>query len=799
MFPGPFEVRSKRLAPTRASRFGARFLVTAVALLALLGAAQARTSVLVHQFDSQDVLLGAALAAEVADALEDATVVIGPEVASAAVPPIVVEGGFVNAARVIEPGVMFRPAGAALLREATGVDVVITGYLEERDDRVSLFVTLSHAGGIRTAELTADPADPQRLVFQAAALVAGVLDRLDPDAAPHYARPTEPPVLTGGLQGPYGAYARAVALVGAGMLAEARTSLEEAVGEPGVPDRAAEVLADIVAVVEGDDGPAPTATAAARRALLAVQDVSADVSRTRAAFQAMREATGLPSAAAWEAAIAASVNDRAGAEQAYDAAAAYDFGAVARRSFLRSRGEEGDPDLIATLVADPAAAGGAALLAAALAAELEGDVETQVAALRALTRAAPFLAYPLEALSYHYFDVDDGRAAAEVLAVAVELEPESDLYWTNLGWAYYLVGRLDLSEEASLRALALDGTQSVAAYNLGLVRTVTGRLTEAVPAYQQALRFDAGVNDEAIEDLQNALALYPGVPDVYYSLGFLLEADGRRQEAREAYRDFVERAEGADEAVLADARARLAALEAPLPPMEIVGEARVTLGARGPEAAPYHPGDEVHPVFELSTPGDELPRRVQVAAELRPAGEAGDPLVAAELALDLPPGAVGFVVDGLAIALPEDLPAGTYEMKVNAWGGEGQEAEATVAFDVAGEPQALRQLVGRNLTMTGLRSGQPLYVPADVARADQLVDTLLAELRFAADAAEEALPTVEVGRFQGMSGGELFTEATAQDVEDFLEYLLMSGSRDARFAFVDAYAQWALDGAPEAP
>src|SRR5690606_19156661 len=229
------------------------FLVTAVALLALLGAAQARTSVLVHQFDSQDVLLGAALAAEVADALEDATVVIGPEVASAAVPPIVVEGGFVNAARVIEPGVMFRPAGAALLREATGVDVVITGYLEERDDRVSLFVTLSHAGGIRTAELTADPADPQRLVFQAAALVAD---------------------------------ARAVALAGAGMLAEARTSLEGAVGGPGVPDRAAEVLADIVAVVEGDDGPAPTATAAARRALLAVQDVSADVSRTRAAFQA---------------------------------------------------------------------------------------------------------------------------------------------------------------------------------------------------------------------------------------------------------------------------------------------------------------------------------------------------------------------------------------------------------------------------------------------------------------------------------------------------------------------------------
>ena len=35
--------------------------------------------------------------------------------------------------------------------------------------------------------------------------------------------------------------------------------------------------------------------------------------------------------------------------------------------------------------------------------------------------------------------------------------------------------------------------------------------------------------------------------------------------------------------------------------------------------------------------------------------------------------------------------------------------------------------------------------------------------------------------------------------EDFLDYLLASGSRDARFAFVDAYAQWAIDGAPETP
>ncbi|HZJ10732.1 MAG TPA: hypothetical protein VFD39_13615, partial [Trueperaceae bacterium] len=47
-----------------------------------------------------------------------------------------------------------------------------------------------------------------------------------------------------------------------------------------------------------------------------------------------------------------------------------------------------------------------------------------------------------------------------------------------------------------------------------------------------------------------------------------------------------------------------------------------------------------------------------------------------------------------------------------------------------------------------------------------------------------------------VGGGELFTTSTARDVIDFIEYMLASDSRNARFVFVDAYAQWALDGAP---
>lgn len=767
-------------------------------LLALAGAALASPTVLVHQFESQDVILGAALAAETADSLDDRAVVIGPEVASASVPPLVVEGGFINPGRILQPGVMYRPAGADLLRGASDVDVAVTGYVEQRDDRLSLFVSLATRDGMRTRELTAAPDRPLQLALLAGAFVGAYLDEIDPEGAPHYARPVDAPTLTGGFDTPNGSYARAVALASAGLQADALAALESAAGEEGVPTRAQEFLDDLRAVSEGEAAPAEDATSAARRAYLSVQTTTSDVGTSRAAFGAMYEATGLTSAAAWEAALAASVNDRAGADEAYERASEYDYGAVAAYSFRGSRGAEQDPAVLdALLEADDTSS--AALLAAAVAFDVSGGDDRQEKALLALHRASPFLPYPLEALSYIYFDRDDARAAAQVLAVAVELEPESDLYWTNLGWSWYLLGDLERSEEASVRALSLAGMQTVAAYNLGLVRTVTGRLDEALSAYEQALRFDPEVNDEAVEDLQNARSLYPQAVEVDFALARLLEADGRRQDARDAYRRFVRRAGDPLAEFVTEAQARLVELEKPLPPMEVVGDVRLTLGQRGPESGPYHPGDPVHPTFELSTQGDSLPTRVDVTAELRREGSDGEPIQTVDETVQVPDGAVGFVVDLVRLALPADLEPGTYTVAVTATGGEEQQATGAATFEVTGGPDPLRQLVGRGLVMTGLRSGQPLYTATDLDRSVDLVDLLLAELDSSADAAEEALPAIEGGRFAGMTGGELFRDSTAEDVSDFLDYILASDSQAARFAFVDAYAQWALDGAPAAP
>mgnify|MGYP000120101619 FL=1 len=426
------------------------------------------------------------------------------------------------------------------------------------------------------------------------------------------------------------------------------------------------------------------------------------------------------------------------------------------------------------------------------------DTGLEKAALGALSRAAPFLTYSFERLSYIAFDEEDPAAAAGALAVAVQLDPESDLYWTNLGWSYYLLGFLERSEAASLHAVELDANQFIANYNVGLVRSVTGRLAEAVDAYDRAMRLDPSVDDEAIKDLENARSLYPGAVSVYYSLGYLYDADGRRADARAALRTFVRRAGAAGlyPEFVATATQRLVVLDAPPPPLELFGDVAVRLGVRGPAATPFSPGDTLYPSFEVSTPGDELPATLHVTLAL--AAAEGSALET-QADIHVPAGAVGYVIDTVGLELPLDLAAGTYELVVTAEGTDGETVSSRASVEVSGAPVDLRRLLGRNIVMTALETSLPLYSAKDLAAPARLVDVLLGELRAAAAAAEQALPAITGGRFAGLSGGALFAESSAEDVSAYLAYLLASDLTDYRFAFVDGYAQWALDGAPENP
>ncbi|MEM7734403.1 MAG: hypothetical protein AAF267_01315, partial [Deinococcota bacterium] len=157
--------------------------------------------------------------------------------------------------------------------------------------------------------------------------------------------------------------------------------------------------------------------------------------------------------------------------------------------------------------------------------------------------------------------------------------------------------------------------------------------------------------------------------------------------------------------------------------------------------------------------------------------------------------------DGVGITLPMALEAGAYSLNITISTPDGREADQVVKFAVGDTPSLLRQFVSRNITMRAIDSGAPLYDGGNLATGDdRLVAVLLEELRQTASLAAEALPAVEEGRFAGLDGEALFLETSDDDISDFLNYLLASpGTTNADFSFVEAYAQWALEGAPIDP
>lgn len=764
-------------------------LVSLALLLLSLGWAE---TLAVYPLNSQDVLLGVAVADRVAEAFEASFETVGPDVAPALVPPITTEGGFINLTDFFSSDVGFASArGVRLLQEVLGADNVVTGRLSFAEGVVTAQVFLVRDDLARSFAVSAPEDEPSLLAEKIIAVLAARLE---------VARPAADATID--LSGPYGDYVRAVALIGAGFVEEARAVLEEAVAETGAEteteaeteaeadtevdaeaeQRIIELLQDINAARVGETG-----ARVGRLATLSLGLEPLDEDISIRYFQAFAEQTGLPVAQTWLATLYASDNRDALAATAFDAAAEYGFGRAARAAFRASRGLAAE-DLPALVESDSITS----LLSAGLVAEVTGNLEQEKAALTKLTRLAPDFVYPFERLSFIAFDEDDALAAAQALAVAVRLEPDNDLYWTNLGWAYYLLGLLEQSEAASVRAVTLAPEQFIALYNLGLARVVTGRLNEAMAAYEEALTFDPEVDDAAVEDLENALRLYPRRASILYPLAVLYEQEGRREDAATALERYLESTPSGT--FVEAARQRLEVLRAPLPPLEIAPEATVGLGPTALAAAPFHPGDRLFPSFELYTSGVELPKRVTVAVALK----AGDTVLSEQSRdLDIPTNAIGYVVDSLGVDLPTDLAAGSYTLELRASASEDRSVVAEVPFEVSGQPEFLRRLLGQNITMLALETGTALYSSGDLDQGDDaLIETLLAELRSSADAADEALPEIDTGRFEGSSGGRLFRESGAADVRDFLNYLLAQGGGDATFSFVDAYAQWALSGAP---
>ncbi len=764
-----------------------------VLFLGILGLSWAqKPTIAIYPFDSQDILLGIAISELVSEALETDSelfeVILSPVESPTLIPPLVVEDGYINPLLILDSdetiGEIESYDGVSIVRDVLGVDVALAGEISYLEQGISLNLFIATNKGSRNYILTTTEDTPE-------ALVDAILARLNSHLKLGKNFTGSEPLL---LDGDYGEYIRGLALLSAGFVLEARGILEALLESENVntilASKIKNLLQNIDLVFEGQVGQDVVLSAAL--ALVAPELSDQDVINI---FNNMYGNLGMPLAQVWLGALKDDVNDRAGANEAFDLAASYPYGLAARANYRAAHGFSGAREDVLE-ISDSKSKG--VLLAGIIAAQSFEDTKLEKDLAIRLTQVAPYLAYPLEILSFIAFNEDDPVAAAEALVVATKLFPENSLYWTNLGWAYYLLNFLERSEIASKRAVKLNPEEEVAWFNLGLAQIVVGRIDEAMDSYAEGLKVDPEVNDEAIVDLENALELYPYAVDIHFALGTLYEAEGRLEEASNQFKRYQKRSLYArsNDDFVHKAEQRYNALTAPPAPIGLSEVINLTLGRNGLEVTSYSPGDRLYPSFEIFTEGIELPKELSISLALKFDAEEIVALPAQQV--NIPQNTVGILIDNIPLELPITLEAGNYQLNIEVWANEDNKTQAFTSLEVVGEASYLRQLVSRDVIMRTLNDNSPLYGNSTLAsqKSDSLlINTLIQELRQNAEAAEEALLTIDTGRFKGLSGGELFSQSTESDIHDFLNFLLVSGISDVEFSFVDGYAQWALDGA----
>ena len=744
---------------------------------------QVGVQLVVFPFVSDEPRLGVAVADRLTHAFSDPS--IPPELALGLVPPLVLqEGAFISPLNLLGDEQTGSRYAAALLRETLAVETAVTGRVRYVAEGLELELFVARPEVARSFLFRAPEAFPDRLVREAQAALVSFAD-LTPRPEAHFSVD---------LSSPYGTFIDGLVNLGSGFPNEAYPLLRRAAAALSAEPRWQARAAGLQELLSERPDAART-----RYPLLAAVVALNTQPFDEAAITAAFSGSELPLARLWEALLTAQTG---AAGDLFTALPGYPFSTAERLLYRVSQGEsQGDQgetavraELQALLARQPESL--SVRVAGLFIAQTLRDGALEQRLAERLTDLAPAFAYPYERLSQLAFDRDDPNAAAVALRTATRLEPQSALYWTNLGWAYYLLGVLGESEAASERALDLNANELVAFYNLGLVQVVTGRLGVSLDTYAEAilrdLEEDDALDPAAVADLQDALSRYPSVPGVHYALATLLEAEGEFSAAAEQYERYAARGQGALEA---QAEAQAQGLRAPPPPLEIAPGARVGVGPEALNFPSYAPGDLLYARFELATPGDALPAPLGVTLRLKNAAGRVVAEAAQTERTPLPPNTVALETQA-SLELPPKLPPGPYQLVITVR-ARGRSGQATLPLRVtAGAPPLVRQLLGRGITLRSLGTGLPLYAPEDVAADDStLVQTLQNELAASANAATETLPEVSHGRFAGQSGSALFGSSSPRDVRDFLAFLLQDGAgTDAPFA--ELYARWALGGAP---
>ena len=393
-----------------------------------------------------------------------------------------------------------------------------------------------------------------------------------------------------------------------------------------------------------------------------------------------------------------------------------------------------------------------------------------------LAQEAPYLPLAWEMASYAAFEEEDGAKAKEALLQALRLSPGSALYWTNLGWAEYLLGEKARALLATQRALRIE-PGAVALYNLGLLKALYGDHLGAKAAYDRALRLDQG------EDVRMAVddwARYEKeAPQGLFWRAYLLEHAGDLKEALALYQAFLRTEPQSPLAFLA--QRALKRLEGAKVEVKLN---RLTLLPGDLEARPFRVGEAIFPEVQVS--GEPYLERAPLITRLLKSGQAAEER---EKALGFPPLTTQAQATAPAVTPKEE---GVYALEVQ-YGGARARVELTI----------LKESLARRLYVLGIipkdLSGQDLLSPKEMLGEDGealLLKRSVAALQEAALLAQSPQLTAPLksGPFQGKSVRELLQRADEALVLRFYRAVLEDPTLLAEqgMDLVNALVNWLL-------
>jgi len=144
-----------------------------------------------------------------------------------------------------------------------------------------------------------------------------------------------------------------------------------------------------------------------------------------------------------------------------------------------------------------------------------------------------------------YFEKGRYEEALADASRAIELDPRSDAAWNTRGYILYTLRRYEEAMSDLGRALEINPRHEGAYNHRGLVQAALGRY------------------DLALVDFDEALKIDPDYQEVYANKAEAYERKGAKQEAVEAYREYLRRASSPKEARRAErARERIRSLAA---------------------------------------------------------------------------------------------------------------------------------------------------------------------------------------------------------------------------------------------